>query len=429
MVGFHKILVSLAALFVLGVTACSNGGTGINLATDLPDGEFSTLQPSPESTTAKTERVETDATSTEAIIPPTNLATSPPIATESQHAEGTPGDLTATPTLTPPVPTTVASIPITKENAHLLVQIDEIQFMPWALINALAWSPNGQILAISAGEDILLYHIPARQQLATFPVAAFTHSLAFSPDGRLLAAGSRDGFLRVWNVTNAAQGDNPAAALTIEAHKKGVNTVAFSADGSLLASGGNDAIARFWNPQDGSLQGSVVGGTFSVPGIAFMPQDSALAIVNGQVIRLRDTTSESILGTFWSENTLYSLAFRPQGDWLAAGGVDGIVRLWRPEEAFRTGRESYPDPVILAGHQGVGFRALVWQVCFSPDGELLVSAGGDSSVWVWDPQSATSLATLWGHPLGATSVAFHPQALLLASGGLDGVVRLWGIIP
>jgi WD40 repeat protein len=168
-----------------------------------------------------------------------------------------------------------------------------------------------------------------------------------------------------------------------------------------------------------------------VPSIAFFPDGSQLAVTNGDRIRLRQVGSERILGTFASDEPLYSLAFSPDGSLMAAGGSDNLIRLWQPEQAFRSGQPEYAEPVILHGHTGqLGtYRSLIWQVLFSPSGEVLASAGGDGTVRLWDIQKGDELISLPAHPGGAACIAFRPDNTALATGGLDGTVRIWGVLP
>src|SRR4030067_647691 len=98
----------------------------------------------------------------------------------------------------------------------------------------------------------------------------------------------------------------------------------------------------------------MIGGTFAVPSIAFSPDGAVLAVANGDMIRLRQVGSERILGSFQAEEPLFSLVYSPDGAWLAAGDTRNQVLLWKPEQAFRTGQENYPDPILLAAHDGRG---------------------------------------------------------------------------
>ena len=362
--------------------------------------------------------------------------TSTPVRTaslESIQASTTP---TSTPTQTPVVDPTAQQLPdvlvaLRPQNIDRLAQLGFLRFDPWELITAISWAPKDEAVAIAAGNFIRVFRPWTWEQITELEIGAFTYSLDFDPFGNWLAAGSRDGVLRVWSTPNLLGpiNTNPAPNLVLQAHKKGVNSIAFSPDGRILASGGSDAVARFWDPVSGELLGSAIGGTFVVPGIAFAPQGGSVAVINGDVVRLRDIDSESILGTFLADASLYCLAYNPAGDWLSVGGVDNRIRLWRPSQAFRSGQEEYPDAVFLEGHAGApgSYQALIWQVRFSPDGDLLASAGGDATLRFWNPDQAALLTTLRAHTLAVTSLAFQRQGLALATGGLDGVVYFWGI--
>lgn len=312
-----------------------------------------------------------------------------------------------------------------------LMQQHELRYTPWELVMAAAWSPDGTSLAVSAGDNIHLYRTDNWERITTLYVGALTHSLAFSPQGGWLVAGSRDGNLRLWKMADLLSGQTGAPALTVLAHKKGVNIVLFSPDGLRLATGGNDAVARFWDPENGRMTGMTIGGSFAVPSIAFTPDGTALAVVNGDKVRLREVGSERITGTFMADTSLYQVAFSPDGRLLAATGSDNLIRIWQVEQAYHTGQERYPEPLLFFGHDGAAgtFRALVWKAIFSPDGRLLFSAGGDGTIRIWEAASAKLLETHFAHPGGATCLSLSADGLRLASGGLDGSLKIWAVKP
>jgi WD40 repeat protein len=315
-----------------------------------------------------------------------------------------------TPTPLTPAPTSQL---ITPENAALLGVVEQIQYKPWELVLAVACSPDGDTLAVVVGENIHLYEAGSFEERRILPAGVWSSGLAFSPDSRLLATSGRDGYVRLWDV---ASGE---AIFSIPAHKKGANAVTFSPNGELLASAGNDGMVRLWDVATAKLQTEMIGGAYAIPALVFASDGLDLAIANGNVIRFRQVDSGRFTQTLRGESSFYSLDIAPDGQTLASGDNENVLRLW-----------NIPGGDLLfelPSPKGNGPRsaALIWRVAYSPDGHLLASAGGDHMVRVWDTGSGKLLATLIEHTAAVTSLAFSPDGRWLATGGLDARVVLW----
>lgn len=106
----------------------------------------------------------------------------------------------------------------------------------------------------------------------------------------------------------------------------------------------------------------------------------ALGFESGHV-HVHDTSNWNRLHTL-TEHTqaVRYLAFSCSGFLLASAGWESVIFTW-----FLSGREYN----LLQGNSGS-----VRGISFSPDGNLLVSAYSDGSIWIWDAHSATALSQL-----------------------------------
>jgi GTPase SAR1 family protein len=76
---------------------------------------------------------------------------------------------------------------------------------------------------------------------------------------------------------------------------------------------------------------------------------------------------------------------------------------------------------IAAAHRADAFNS----VAFSPDGLWLASGSSDSAVKLWEASSGKLVRSLEGHQSLVLSVAFSPDGRWLASGSFDNTVKLW----
>ncbi|MEH2081553.1 MAG: NB-ARC domain-containing protein [Nostoc sp.] len=160
-----------------------------------------------------------------------------------------------------------------------------------------------------------------------------------------------------------------------------------------------------------SVFAETLGGIHSV---AFSPDGKFLATgdTSGEIRLYQVADGKQLLTVNGHTGFIWPVAFSPDGHIFASGGDDQKVKLWNTN----TGQ----CLANLQGHSGG-----IWSIAFSPDGQLLASSSEDHTVKLWDTSSDQCLKTLRGHSNRVTSVAFSTQGTTLASGSDDQTVKLW----
>ena len=207
-----------------------------------------------------------------------------------------------------------------------------------------------------------------KQWTASAPV----HSLSLSADGHHLAAGCENQKAHVWNVDQGTETtwDSPVP----------ITAVSVAQGGQKLIVSGNDHILRV----------------------------CGLASVNGQptwtVTQTASGHTDAIVGLALptDDRQLFSVAKdRTVKRWLAASSI--------PRQIFNV-----PSGIVDGAD-------------FSPDGNLVATAGSDRTVRIWDIATGAQQAICDGHTAGVKSVSYDKQGKVLISGSLDSSVRFWDL--
>merc|ERR1712137_181242 len=74
----------------------------------------------------------------------------------------------------------------------------------------------------------------------------------------------------------------------------------------------------------------------------------------------------------------------------------------------------------MTGHSGG-----VTSLAFHPDGRILASGDDSGGVYLWDIASGAKMGSYQGHTSAITSLSYSQEGTLLASASTDNTVRVW----
>lgn len=357
--------------------------------------------------------------------PPTLRFTLEPASTVTGDTASEPDTPTpepvATPTLRP-----LIELPTTAITAANAAQVRQVTLWGQGIPNEVAFSPDGDRIAVATTWGLYVYAINAGQvqpdALLAIDPETVINTLAYSPDGALIATGDTDRQVILWDAVTGEQKQ------VLQDHENWIRSVAFSPDGMYLVSGSSDAAVRLWPIRDGVAVDTVelVGFEVTVWAVTFSPDSQTLAVgLNDNRIQLIEVANPDNRRTLQGHSgRVFALTFSADGSRLASASADGTARLWD----VMTGETL----TTFEGHVG-------WLrgVAFAPDGESLVTASYDSTARLWNVADGATTTTLFGHLGLVVHVAFSPVGDLIATASADGSVRLWqggdgaalGILP
>ena len=175
---------------------------------------------------------------------------------------------------------------------------------------------------------------------------------------------------------------------------------------------------QLWSPA-GELRRTLPGSESAQLAVGWSPDGTRVAAGGKDgVLRVWDAADGRLLTSLIHPDWVRSVEWSPAGDRLASSGADGISRVWNLAA----------DEVTAQLDLGAD---LTGPTRWSPDGSLLAAGTVDGDLVIWDPRGGTERARTRGEPGGGAVLAlsWSPDGARLVAGRQDGTVEVWAGQP
>lgn len=278
-------------------------------------------------------------------------------------------------------------------------------------VMAVAFSPDGNLLATSGYREVLLWNPADGQLVRRIPnLAERPHDIEFTADGKTLAvAAGTPGQMGEVKFFDVESGNLIADLFTTDDE---VFAVAFSPDGTRLAAAAADRSIRLFDVASRQQQKMIEDHADWVMDVAWSPDGKKIATAS------RDKTSkvfDSITGESQSTfnghgQPVFGVGFLPDGNSVATSGRDNRIRVWAVADA-KQARE-------------IGFGGEVFRIRTTPEG-MSFAGSADKFARQHNLTNGQQVKQFGPHNDWVYSVAYHAGTKKVASGSHDGEVRIW----
>ncbi|MFO0915044.1 MAG: WD40 repeat domain-containing protein [Pirellulales bacterium] len=288
-------------------------------------------------------------------------------------------------------------------------------------IDALIMSPDGQSMVIASDDKLQFWDVAGAKLLDTLDGYAQVSCLAWSPEGETIAVGFG---MKEYVELLDAKAHRRTAILSDPAVKFVMaRGLLFSRDGTRVVAANSAHITGtprgssivIWDRATGKSTKRLVLDEGSYGAVTMSPNGEQVATVsNGEVAvwNLSDSFRVGIecVGHI---STVTCVRLSSDGGRLVTGSQDQTVRIWDTSDGKPMGKIPQGGPVQM--------------VAVSPDGQYVGISCLDNTVSVWEMANQQKKYEFAGHGRsgGVRSLAFTPDSALLRSYGEDGMLRTW----
>ncbi|MFT7643996.1 MAG: WD40 repeat protein [Pirellulaceae bacterium] len=293
-------------------------------------------------------------------------------------------------------------------------------------VTAVSFRPDGKELAVGGYHEITIWNAADGTLVRRIKnIAERTYALTYSKDGLQLAAASgTPAQLGEVKVFNPADGEliRHFASMADCAFD-----VAFSGDGKRLAACGADHKVRVYDVASGKQELAIKDHSDWVMGVAWSPDDTKLATASrDKTSKVFDAKTGQLMVTYPDHGkTVYDIAFNADGSRAISCGGDNRIRVWHPTD------QGYEDKDMKKKkqqhiHDVSGFSGEIFHLTFH-EGHVFAcsSDASDASVRQHDADKRNQINEFKGHTEWVFALDYNPATKRLATGSLDGQVRIW----
>jgi len=293
------------------------------------------------------------------------------------------------------------------------------------VISAIAFSPDGNVIAISGYHEVVLHKSDGSGAIARLVgESPRIEAVAFSPNGKLLAvsggAPARFGEIQTWEVET----HKPVSSFKIS--NDSLYGVSFSPDGEKIAFGCADKTVRIIAADGGkelikfdNHSDWVFGTTFTVDGKRLLTasRDRAMKLINVANGQFIDDINKLLEGVM-------CIARHPTQDIVAYGGELGVPRIYRiSDNQGRTAANNDVNMIRELERQ----PGPVCSIAYSSDGNFVAIGNVNGEARIYKTADGSRATTLKENRGAVFALKFHPGKSQLITGGFDGKVRIFEV--